>query len=212
MTATSPISDKQIAPQRVDQEVEDLRRRAGAEGDPRGEFRGVAVGIEGDVLLQQLVEHPLLVFGDDVIGDAGHGDGLAIARDPLDGEDHDHRDRDEGDAVEAAVDIGLVDAAAEQEGRQGGAGGADRHEGERQAIAPPMGAAMLGQQPANQRRRALRIGEKAAIQPFEHRRPEHETGAPPRPPPTALADRGRLVHAAAGSSQGAEVRLTRFSD
>ncbi len=140
-----PDQRQQVASQRIDQQVEDLRRRTGAEGDARGEFRGVAIGIEGDVLLEQLVEHPLLVFGDDVIGDAGHGDGLAIGREPLDGEDDDHRHCDDRDAVEAAVDIGLVDAAAEQQRRQRGAGGPDRHEGERQAVAPPMGAAVLGQ-------------------------------------------------------------------
>ena len=92
---------QEIAPERIDQEVEHLRRRSRAERDPRGEFGGVAVGIEGDVLRQQLVEQLLLVLGDDVVGDARERHGLAVARQSLDGEDDDHRHGDDGDSVEA---------------------------------------------------------------------------------------------------------------
>src|SRR5208282_4910760 len=65
---------------------------------------------------------------------------------------------------------------------------------------PPMGAAMLGQQTANQRRRALRVGKQTAFQTIEHRRPAHDR-APPRPPATALADRAHVVHARADAAR-----------
>ena len=185
---------EEIAPERIDQEVEHLRRRSGPERDPRSEFGGVAIGIEGDVLRQELVEQLLLVLGDDVVRDARERDGLAVARQSLDGEDDDHRHRDDGDSVEALFNIGLVDAATEQECREGGAGGPDRHEGERQTIAPPISAAVFEQQPADQRRRALRIGKQTAVQVFEHPGPTREE-APPRPCSTALADHGHVVHA-----------------
>jgi hypothetical protein len=146
------------------------------------------------VIRAQLVEQLLLVLGNDVVGDARKRHGLAVARETLDGKDDDHRHGDDRDPFEATIDIGLVDAAAEQKRGERGTDGPDHHEGQRKAIAPPISATVLEQQPTDQRRRALRVGKQTAVQVFEHPGPTRGE-APPRPCSTALADHGHVVHA-----------------
>ncbi len=123
-----PDQRQKVPAECVEQEIEDPRRRRAAEGDLGGEFGGMTVRVESDALGEQFAEHPLLIFGDDTIGDAGHGHRLAVTGNSLQGEDGDHRGRDERDAAVAAADVAFVDAPAEQERRQRGARGCDGHE------------------------------------------------------------------------------------
>ena len=78
MTVAKSDQREQIAADRRDEEVEHLARGGGAGGQPRHEFRAVAVGEEADVVLQQPREHPPLVVGDDAVADARQRERLPI--------------------------------------------------------------------------------------------------------------------------------------
>ena len=58
---------------------------------------------------------------------------------------------------------------------------------------------MLDQQPANQSRRAVRVGKQLAPETCEHRYQFRSRRRPLRPRMTAVADRGEVVHAAPDS-------------
>jgi len=60
-------------------------------------------------------------------------------------------------AADVLVNIGLVDNLAEQVGRAGGGRRRDRHQPEREQIAPPIGSALFRDQAANQNRRAVGV-------------------------------------------------------
>ena len=122
------------------------------------------------------------LFGDDVVGDAGQGHGLTVGREPLEAKITIVGERDGGDALEAAVHIGLVDAAADQEGRRGGAGRADRHESERQRNSAANGcgraraAAGESMPPSRSDRQTVGASDRVSIGDLTHQAP-----APPRP-------------------------------
>ena len=111
---------QQIAPDRVDQQVENLGDRIGAGGQPRQKFRRMPLGEEGDAFAHQLGEQPALVVGEDGVADLRQDHGVAVGRRTLEDEDHDGDQRQHRDAAHVLVDIGLVDDLAEQIGGAGG--------------------------------------------------------------------------------------------
>ncbi len=112
---------------------------------------------EGDAFAHQLGEQPALVVGEDGVGDLRQDHLVAVGRRTLEDEDHDGDARQDRDAADVLVDIGLVDDLAEQIGRAGGGRRRDRHQRERQQIAPPVGGALFHDQAANQDRGAIGI-------------------------------------------------------
>ena len=60
--ADEPDQREQIAADRIDEQIEHLRRRGRAGHEPRGEFRRVAIGEKADALVEQLAEQAALVL------------------------------------------------------------------------------------------------------------------------------------------------------
>ena len=83
MTTPSAIKCQEIAADRGDQEVEDLRDGGRARGHALQEFGRVPVGEEADALAHQFGEHAPLVVGEDGVGDALQDDLLDIGRKAL---------------------------------------------------------------------------------------------------------------------------------
>jgi len=120
----------------------------------------VAIRKVGDVLVQQLVEHAPLIVRDDAIADLHHHDLVTVGQHALERENAEGADRDQDQGTEIFVDIGLVDDGAEHIGRYCRAGGGTPHQDEGKDVAAPVLVGMLGEQPADQRWRTMRIGEQ----------------------------------------------------
>ena len=112
---------------------------------------------ERDAFGHQLGEQPALVVGEDRVADLRQDHRVPVGRQPLDDEDQDGDPGQDHDAADAFIDIGLVDDLAEQIGRSGGGRRRDRHQRERQQIAPPVQDALFHHEAANQDRRAVGI-------------------------------------------------------
>ena len=118
------------------------------------------VGEEADILDQQLVEHVPLVVGDDAVADAQHDDLLAVARRALQREQAERGGADQHQRMEILVHIGLVDHVAEQIGRERGTQRRHAHEDKREDVELAMAHRMLGEQPPDHGRRAVRLSEQ----------------------------------------------------
>ncbi len=151
-----PDQRHQVAADGSDQKIDDRRYRSGAGGQPRDEFRGVAVGEEAHILVHELLEHPPLVVGDDTVADPRQHHRAEIGRQPLGGEDRHHRDAEQNNAAEIVTDIGFVGERADQVGGERGAGGGDHHHQRGERITRPMRQRFIDQQATHQRK--CRIG------------------------------------------------------
>ena len=145
-----PDQRQQVAAERGDQEVDDLRRRRRAGGEARDEFGRVPVGEKADALVEQLGEHAPLIVGDDAVADLRQQHAVAVGREAFGGEQGDGDAAEDEDAGEALVDVGLVDDVADQVGAERRAAGRDRHQREAERVFAPMHKALLGQQSPDQ--------------------------------------------------------------
>ena len=141
---------QEIAAERGDQQVDDLRAGGGAGRKPRDEFGRVPVGKEAQAFAEQLGEHGALIVGDDAVADTREHHRVAVGRDALDGEQERGDGAEHDDARQVLVDVSLIDDVADQIGAERGAGGGDRHEGESDRVLAPMHQALLGQQAPDQ--------------------------------------------------------------
>ncbi len=159
ITPTRPISDKQIASERRDQQIDHLRcgRRAG--GQARDEFGRMAVGEEAEAFVEQLGKNGALIVGDDAVADARQHHAESVSGDALAGEQRDRHAAQEDDAGEIAADVGFVDDGADEIGARRRASGGNPHQRESDEVSAPMPHSLLGEQAADQNEGAvLRIG------------------------------------------------------
>ena len=112
---------------------------------------------EGDAFVHQFGEQPALVVGENGVADLRKDDLMTVSRRALQDEDQDGDPRQQSDAADILVDIGLVDDLAEDPGRAGGRAGRDPHQHEGEQVAPPVGRSLFGDQAANQDRGAIGI-------------------------------------------------------
>ena len=82
---------------------------------------------------------------------------MAVGRDTLEHEQQHGYARQDGDAADILLDIGLIDDLAEDIGRGGGRPRRNPHQQECQQVAPPVGGALLHDQAANQDRGAIGV-------------------------------------------------------
>src|SRR6185312_6333379 len=82
---------------------------------------------------------------------------VAVGGEPLGGKQRDCDEAERDDAGEAAVDISLVDDAADQIGGQRGAGGGERHQRKSDGVARPMRQTLLGEQAPDQDESAVAL-------------------------------------------------------
>ena len=161
---------EQVAADGPDDEVDGCAGGRGSGGEARKQFGRVPVGEEVEILVDQRVEHSPLVVGDDRVADLRKLHRLQVGRARLDHEDHGGDEADDQDAVEVLVHVGLVDHVADEVGAERGAAGGEQHQAERPEIALPLPRRLFDHQPAHQRGRAVRIGEKRLKIRFEHSR------------------------------------------
>ena len=142
---------QQIAADRGDEQVEDLRHGGSALRQPVQKFRRVPVGKEADALIHQPRKHVALIAGDDGVGDLRQDDGVTVGRRALDHEQHHDHQRHRYDGLHVAVDIGLVDHLAQKPWQYGGDARRDDHQNGREHVAPPVNRGLLAQQAFDQR-------------------------------------------------------------
>ena len=148
---------QQIASDRGDQQIDHLRGRGGAGGQPRDEFGRMAVGEKAEALVEQLGEHGALIVSDDPVADARKHHALAVSGEPFGGKQYGDECAERDDAGEITVDVGLIDDIADQIGAHRRAGGGNRHQGEGDRVFAPMHEALFGQQSPDQGKGAVTL-------------------------------------------------------
>ena len=148
---------EEVASERGDEQVQHLGRCRSPGGEPRDEFRAVAVGKETDIVLQQPRKQATLVVGNDLVADARHRHRLPVGGHSLDREQRGGHQGEEDDAREILVDIGCVDHVADEIGAERGARRGNEHHPECQRIAPPLPGRLLDEQSADQSGSAVGI-------------------------------------------------------
>src|SRR5258706_9853438 len=115
------------------------------------------LGKKSDAFAHQLGKQRPLVVREDRVADLRQDHGVAVGRGPLEHEEQDGYARQDGDAADILLDIGLVDALAEDIGQAGGRPRRTPHQQECQQVAPPVGGSLLHDQAANQDRGAIGV-------------------------------------------------------
>ena len=161
ITIVRPISDIRSRPMAVMRRLMTWLTAAAPVVSRADELGRMAVGEKGDVLVQQLVEQPSLIIGDDAVADRQQQDRGTVGGKALGREDHHGDQADDDDAMKIVTDIGLVGHGAEQIGgqRRGGGGNAHQHKGN--DVLRPVLERFVEQQTADQRDSLIIVQESA---------------------------------------------------
>ena len=76
----------------------------------------MAIGEITDIFPQQLIEHTLLIIGDDTVADCGQHHPRAVGCQTSGRKNHHRQNADDDDALEIVMNVGLVGHRAEKIG------------------------------------------------------------------------------------------------
>ena len=134
-----------------DRHVEQVADAGHVLTDLGGELAGTGGGKIADAEPHQMVEHALLITGDDVVADLCQHDRLAIGGETANGEGGNNGAANPANQLPALAIEDLVDDVAHDPRAEGGGGGNGQHAGNRDQIVADIVAAVFREDAANDR-------------------------------------------------------------